>query len=114
WVRLEGLERHWDRAEVEIHLGGKLKTRNVSALSLIVPPGEWGPPILEDEFIKDVPTQQIDGDTLPRGDYQSDGSYVMHARKVSGHWVRVDSPQWDVLHKSPGLQGPIDDAFMDR
>jgi hypothetical protein len=114
WVQINGLERHWDRAEVGLHLGGNLKTRNISALSIIVPPGQWGRPILEDEIIKDVPTLRIDGDTLPRGDYQSDRSYVLHARKVNGHWRRVDSAQWDGLHKSPGLQGPIDDAFMDR
>ncbi len=114
WVRIDGLEKHWDRAEVALHLGGNLTTRNVSALSLIVPPGEWGRPVLEDEFIKDVPTLRIDGDTLPRGDYQSDRSYVLHARKVNGHWARVASAEWDGPHKSPGLQGPIDDAFLDR
>jgi hypothetical protein len=113
WLQIDGLERHWERAEVDQVFGTTLRTRNVSALSFNVPPGRWHLPVLGDKTISDAPWR-IDDDELPLGSYQSDRSYVMHARKVNGHWTRVDSPQWNGLHKSPGLQGPIDDAFMDR
>src|SRR5262249_17839517 len=36
-----------------------------------------------------------------------------HFRKRNGKWEVVDDPDLETLHKRHGLQGPIDDAFMD-
>ncbi|HZT82867.1 MAG TPA: prolyl oligopeptidase family serine peptidase, partial [Gemmataceae bacterium] len=44
WVRVDGLEKHWSRAEVLANLGygtPVVKTKNVSALTLVIPPGDW-------------------------------------------------------------------------
>ena len=43
----------------------------------------------------------------------SDRSWTAHFRKVDGHWQPVDSDDDGTLRKRHGLQGPIDDAFMD-
>ena len=44
---------------------------------------------------------------------QSDRSWTAHFRKVDGKWRAVDSADDGTLRKRHGLQGPIDDAFMD-
>ena len=49
---------------------------------------------------------------MPRGAL-SDRSWTAHFRKVDGHWQPVDSDDDGTLRKRHGLQGPIDDAFMD-
>lgn len=90
WLRLTGLERHWERAraEAERSADGKsvtITTSNVSAL----------------ELTAGVKTVVIDGQTL------SGARFV----KQGGRW-RAGEPKG--LRKKPGLQGPIDDAFMER
>ncbi len=100
WVKVEGLAKHWERARVdgEIKDGAAiLKTDGVSALTLHFPEGAAGGPT------KAV----IDGTDLA---IAKEGHF---AKGADGKWQSVpslDSPQ---LHKLPGLQGPIDDAFMD-
>ena len=44
----------------------------------------------------------------------SDRSWTAHFRKIDGHWKSVPSNDDGTLRKRPGLQGPIDGAFMDR
>ena len=51
-------------------------------------------------------------DSLPRPLYSSDGSWSFHAVKKDGRWSIGTLPP-DLLAKRHGLQGPIDDAFMD-
>jgi hypothetical protein len=43
-----------------------------------------------------------------------DGSLTIHARKKGKDWVSVESTTEEGLHKKHGLQGPIDDAFLNR
>ena len=43
----------------------------------------------------------------------SDRSWTAHFRKVDGKWKSVASADDGTLRKRHGLQGPIDDAFMD-
>jgi hypothetical protein len=38
---------------------------------------------------------------------------VLHFRKTGGKWALADSDRVAGLHKVHGLQGPIDDAFLD-
>jgi len=88
WVTADALERHWERARVDAELEAgivKAVTQNVSAVSFAQP----GKTIL-------------DGQEFPAG-----GRF----HKVSGKWV--SGPLEEGLRKRHGLQGPIDDAFMD-
>jgi len=89
WVTVDGLEKHWERARVDAEQGsGKVTvtTKNVSALTL-TPPG--------------LSKVVIDGQEL---------SAAPHYHKSGGKWA---AGEIDALAKRHGLQGPIDDAFMD-
>jgi hypothetical protein len=56
---------------------------------------------------------QLDGQELVAAPVLSDRSWTAHFRKDDGRWTLVDSPEDGTLRKRHGLQGPIDDAFMD-
>lgn len=98
WVRLEGLERHWERAEVEARVvdPGKVEvvTRNVSALELSPPDMPTGPTVLV------VDGQQVQGLRSTR---------TVSVVRKNGRWS-VGLPKG--LRKRPGMQGPIDDALF--
>ena len=97
WVHIEGLERHWERADVRAIQDGKgaarLTTTNVTALRLTLQG-------LENIIV--------------------DGQKLQTPNRVTGAEVslRKDSKGWSLgqpqqpLCKRPGLTGPIDDAFM--
>jgi dienelactone hydrolase len=117
WVRIDGLEKHWSRAEVNANIsaGVEIKTKNVSALTLYFEPGSCPFEAIEkpkvaidadedddnDEGIKNVPP------------VLSDRSWTVHLRKKDGEWEIVEKADDGTLRKRHGLQGPIDDAFMD-
>ncbi len=116
WLQVDGLEQHWERARVDVDLigneeGGPLiETANVSAFTISIPPGlsvvvpfsvAKGRRIMIDEQVVEAPGPL------------SDRSWVAHFRKNDGHWVMAASVDTGVLRKRHGLQGPIDDAFMD-
>jgi hypothetical protein len=113
WVQVDGLEQHWERALVKADLfgseddGPQLETKNVSALTLAIPPGHC--PL----DIREQPDVEIDGDVVEAPRPLSDRSWTAHFRKVDGHWQSVASANDGTLRKRHGLQGPIDDAFMD-
>ncbi|MBL8210685.1 MAG: hypothetical protein JNK87_08235, partial [Bryobacterales bacterium] len=89
WLLIDGLERHYDRAEVEASREGntaKVITKNVARLVFNTPL-----------------TVTIDGESL--------GSNIRAAEKHDGKWKKADlTPK--TLRKRHGLQGPIDDAFL--
>ncbi len=115
WVQIDGLEQHWEQARVEADLMGsegeglEIKTKNIAALTLTLPSGRTQLPLDVDQ----PPLMKIDADELVAPKPLSDRSWVVQLRKVSGKWKRVASADDGKLHKSHGLQGPIDDAFMD-
>lgn len=89
WVHVLGLGKHWERARLEvIRDKGRalvLKAENVTSF------------ILDGNYKQ----TEIDGQVLnDRGPF----------RKVNGRW---EDGAFTGLRKRPGLQGPIDDAFMD-
>jgi dienelactone hydrolase len=89
WVTVDGLEKHWERATVDAEQRDgliKATTKNVSALRIAGNP-------------KQV---EIDGQLVPGG---------QPLKKVDGKWTTGAFE--DGLRKRHGLQGPIDDAFMD-
>src|SRR5262245_21055951 len=88
WLTVEGLEKHWERTTVEAEKEGvtiKATTKNVSAIQFH---GPWKRLEIDGEIFENVPV-----------------------KKVDGKW-KVGTFD-DGLRKRPGLQGPIDDAFMD-
>lgn len=93
-----GLQEHWTRSEATVSLEGhaaKISTTGVTALQINLP-----------------------GDELPSAGVFINGqqmkpegtSFVVHL--ADGQWKPGATPG-DQLRKRPGLQGPIDDAFMD-
>ena len=113
WLQIDGLEQHWEQARVAARLYGdsgdapQLETKNVSALTLAIPSGDC-------PFdIRKKPRVTIDEDEIDSPKPLSDRSWTAHFQKVSGKWTAVALTEDDKLRKRHGLQGPIDDAFMD-
>jgi dienelactone hydrolase len=112
WVQIDGMEKHWSRAEVDALLneGVSIKTRNVSALTLHFEPGSCPLEALEKPSVRiDDDEEEIKG--VPP--VLSDRSWTAHFRKKDNTWEVVAQVEDGKLRKRPGLQGPIDDAFMD-
>ncbi len=111
WVVLDGLDRHWERARVDAEVTGPERVRvsatNVSALTLNMPPGRC--PL--DPTVR--PRVEIDGQEVTAAGVASDRSWVAHFRKAGDRWQAADAADDGTLRKRHGLQGPIDDAFMD-
>lgn len=98
WVELLGLEVHWRDSRVDakrLKNGVKLSTQNVTALR--IGPKAFGP---------GVATVTIDGNDVA---VTIDSEGVLLERFGSG-WRQTD--RLTGLRKTPGLQGPIDDAFL--
>ncbi len=110
WVRAEGLENHWDKATVDAVADSEsisAGTENLSALTFHFGPGDCPMDNVE------KPKVTLDKDELKGPPVLSDRSWDAHFRKVDGKWEVVDSLDDGKLRKRPGLQGPIDDAFLD-
>ncbi|HXG47183.1 MAG TPA: prolyl oligopeptidase family serine peptidase, partial [Methylomirabilota bacterium] len=113
WVVVDGLERHWQRARVTADLDPHrpavtIFTTNVSALTLAVPPGACPFEVTA------TPTVEIDGQTIAARRPASDRSWEVAFRKSAGRWQPAAASDGESgLRKRHGLQGPIDDAFMD-
>ncbi|MBV9121833.1 MAG: prolyl oligopeptidase family serine peptidase, partial [Planctomycetes bacterium] len=111
WVEVLGLDRHYERALVDARKteeGFTVKTTNVRALRLGVPAGSPGPL-----------TVDMDGQAVPTRPYlDQNGSLHVYLERRGDRWQAV-FPQKLLtnrmrhLQKTAGLQGPIDDAFMD-
>jgi dienelactone hydrolase len=113
WVSVEGLERHWERATVDAAITGpaaiELKTTNVTRLALDVPgqPGKFSPGA-EVSIAIDGRTQKT----------RADADRALKAILIRGAngWSMDRPSQAEAVFppaKRHGLQGPIDDAFMD-
>lgn len=110
WLTVDGLKQHWERARVEAQIldNGTIKvtTQNVSALTFALPPGQTLLPVTT------RPKIIIDGQEMQARQVYSDRSWQAHVHKKSDGWAFAI---WGAgLRKRHGLQGPIDDAFMDR
>ncbi len=109
WVTVDRLGKHWEKATVEAGfdgVGADVRTENVTALTLNMPPGRC--PL--DNRPK-APTLVVDGARVEAPPVGSDRSWVVHLRKGDGGWSVV--PDAPAAGKRHGLQGPIDDAFFD-
>ena len=112
WVQVDGLDEHWMPARVEAGLIGnrhiEISTLNVSRLVLSMPSGTC--PLRPNGS----PTVIIDGQKLSGDRVRTDRSWESRFIKALGQWRPVGRFEFAGLAKRPGLQGPIDDAFMDR
>lgn len=112
WVRLDGLEEHWNRARVDATVDlsenmVRLKTANVSALSLLFPAGSC-------QLVQgSAPRVMLDNQKLEAPLVETDKSWTARFRKLGGKWALASGTDEISLHKLHGLQGPIDDAFLD-
>ncbi len=112
WVAVDGLGQHWERSRVDAELdktGNAIKatTRNVTAISFSFAPGLY--PL---DAIR-PPQVFLDGQGLKGPRPLSDRSWTSHFQKRAGEWTTLPTPDDTALSKRHGLQGPIDDAFMD-
>jgi hypothetical protein len=114
WVTVDGLGEHWKRARVDAEIVDrrtvKVKTENVTGLTLSMPPGSC--PL--DSVGR--PRLLLDDQELNAAPVLSDRSWVVHCRKFRGHgrWSIAKSAADTQRSKRHGLQGPIDDAFLDN
>ncbi len=104
WVQVQGLREHWQdsRVNASIEADGRIRvaTKNITALRL-TPHKNMAGAVIE-----------IDGDvvTVPKTDRPS----IVADLRLDGNWKLVDPrADRDELRKRIGLQGPIDDAFME-
>ncbi len=95
WLRLEELGQHWQDARVDAVLVGdtlRVTTRNVQAFS-----------VKDSVPFKSV---EIDGSPVPES--------IRHWVRLAGRWQGLP-PDYGrgYFRKTPGLQGPMDDALLD-
>jgi len=105
WVRVEGMSRHWERADVSAEIKGDrilVQTKNVSALRL-------EPSVEVMKAVAPLKHVEIDGQVLPA----QSAAAGMPFHQEGGRWV-AGAPAGQELAKRPGLCGPIDHAFMGR
>lgn len=117
WLTIDKMSEHWERADVSAEIfEGKtprqivVRTKNVTEFTLSFAPGHC-PFDNRPKGINIV----IDGQDTPGDFVQSDRSWRSRFRKVDGQWgLYVHKDVEDAKPaKRHGLQGPIDDAFMD-
>lgn len=112
WMQVDELDEHWERARVHARLTGPssllIQTGNIAALTIDWPAGQCPVSLMQ------KPTVKIDGQDLAVTRPKLDRSWRVHLRKHGKKWEETLSPHLPgMLMKKHGLQGPIDDAFMD-
>lgn len=111
WLTIEGMEKHWQEARVHASITSErsleLKTKNVTRLTLEFP--------LDQQVLSRSANIQatIDGHKLTIEPPTSGQPLLVNLEKANGAWRTIAEFDRSQLRKRPGLQGPIDDAFMD-
>jgi hypothetical protein len=119
WVTVDRLKEHWERGRIDAEIVGKsvvVHTSNVTAFTLSFAAGScpFDSGSYPDLVIHDSSIQSIT--RLRGGVVMSDRSWSVAAHANGSSWdvlksVPVLSKQY--LFKTHGVQGPIDDAFLD-
>jgi hypothetical protein len=99
WISVDGLEKHYERAEVDAQRTGdgasyEIKTKNLTRLVL-----------RETDRAREI---NIDGQNL-----KVKAGPEITLKKSGSKWNLVKNGPESGLHKTHALQGPIDDAFLD-
>ncbi len=112
WFEILGLNQHWQRARVDARIEGAsaigLELENVYACRMAFNQGE---------VPFEVGTRvrvRVGRQTIPGPMVEADSPWSMSLVRDASGWRRMTSASELVGRKRPGLQGPIDDAFMDR
>lgn len=111
WATIDAIDRHWERARLDAEAAPhgremQVKTANVREFHLETSPGS---DLIEAGSSVAV---VIDGQKLNVKGAMSDGSWLAAFRREGSKWLAGSGSNTD-LRKHHGLQGPIDDAFMD-
>lgn len=119
WVSVQGLAKHWEQARISADLDHRtadvtanhaqivVTPKNVTDFTLAMEPG-WFPYGAGQKVAVRVKQQ----DFVLQG--ESDFSFKAQFHATSEGWKLGARPeQPGTLRKKPGLQGPIDDAFLD-
>jgi hypothetical protein len=110
WLTVDGLAEHWTRGRVSASiLAGQveLEADGVTDFTLSFAAGQ-SPFDVQSPVILTVGEQELEG-PAPK----SDRSWSVSLHKARDQWRLGKRPE-SGLRKRAGLQGPIDDAFMDR
>ena len=115
WVVVDEMKEHWERTRVHATITGSsavtVRTKNVAALTLDMAAGHC--PL----HLQARPVVTIDEQELTVRRPKSDRSWLVHLRQnAEGRWeeaLTAVAKNEGELVKRHGLQGPIDDAFMD-
>lgn len=111
WLTIEGLEKHWQEARVQASITSsremEIKTKNVTRLSLAFPLDQ------RELSLTGKTDVTIDGAKLGVPPPAAGQPLSGRLEKADGKWHYVNEFNSTPLRKRPGLQGPIDDAFMD-
>jgi hypothetical protein len=99
WVSLDGLEKHYERAEIDAQRSDSRKSYDIKTKNLI------RLVLRETDHAKEI---KIDGQDLK----VKSGPEITLEKTASAWKVDKNSAQ-PGLHKTHALQGPIDDAFLD-
>lgn len=109
WVQIDGLQQHWEPARIEAALKPSslisVRTTNVAGFTLAMPPGLCPFPVTRPIVV------EVNGQELMGGRPLSDRSWTFHF--WNGEVRDRAGPPGEGLFKRIGLQGPIDDAFLD-
>ena len=107
WLTVDALKEHWKESRVSAEIGDKnsitIRTKNLSALTLELP-------IKNSKFKPgNRATIKIDNSSLS----VSSKSQSISLLRNNNSWQLTPDTSLPSLTKRHGLQGPIDDAFMD-
>jgi hypothetical protein len=115
WVSVEGMAKHWEEARIQAKLNGaageqgpsiSVEPKNVTDFTLSFEPG-WFPHGPQTTVEIKIEKQSF------KGKAQSDLSFKQQFHLVGTEWKQGARPATSIVKKQPGLQGPIDDAFLD-
>jgi dienelactone hydrolase len=117
WITVDALEKHWERADLDAQLVDegtiRVKTKNVAAFTITFPTG----PVPLDKT--QAPRVIVDEQELKGPEVKM--PWTAGFEKTAGKWTVLSTSKQRLnalgyvapQAKRHGLQGPIDDAFMD-
>ncbi len=114
WIRVDELERHWERAHVHAKVVTTnnmiwIETTNVARMTVTVSSDMWTSVSGFGRLVVDA--LDVPNHTKPGRAYPATRSIAL--QKFSTGWRIVDDKRAVEVGKHHGLQGPIDDAFME-
>lgn len=110
WVTIDAMERHWERARVDADITGKeltITTTNVNRFTLTIPPRHATSLQPGETLVAHIDAQPV------RVRQPEKKPWSVTLAKRGGSWKQANSETPRELRKHHGLQGPIDDAFME-